>query len=299
MEALGLGLIEGTFNYYQAERNRKLQERQNKADREFQKYMYDLERQHALEDFTRGNEYNHPLQQMARLRQAGLNPNLVYGKGAETTAVQIRGSQPGGTPLVAPKNDFRLQGLGHLFNESLSTHQQIEQSQAQTDLLNKQASLAIKEGTLKDATTAKTLQDTATSQFELKKAQELKDLVVEKAKLDNLQTKAETQYRVDENERQKLSNTANVKKTLVEIETAKLQQAKTTQETEQIKQNLKLLQQDELVKQVEVELARVGVLKSDPLYYRLFMQSLAQKEREKIYKNHSPNLQHKKRFQQP
>ena len=42
------------------------------------------------------NAYNDPSQQMARLKAAGLNPNLVYGKGATTTA----GSP---TPYVKPQ----------------------------------------------------------------------------------------------------------------------------------------------------------------------------------------------------
>ena len=35
-----------------------------------------------LEQWNRANEYNLPVNQMARLKQAGLNPNLVYGSGA-------------------------------------------------------------------------------------------------------------------------------------------------------------------------------------------------------------------------
>lgn len=34
-----------------------------------------------VENWNRQNLYNHPQQQMDRLRQAGLNPNLVYGQG--------------------------------------------------------------------------------------------------------------------------------------------------------------------------------------------------------------------------
>lgn len=40
------------------------------------------------------NEYNHPVQQMARLREAGLNPNLVYGSGATTLAASTKSAQP-------------------------------------------------------------------------------------------------------------------------------------------------------------------------------------------------------------
>lgn len=47
-------------------------------------------RKHALEDWNRQNAYNHPTQQMQRLKEAGLNPNLVYGGGATTLAQPIK-----------------------------------------------------------------------------------------------------------------------------------------------------------------------------------------------------------------
>lgn len=39
-----------------------------------------------LEQWNRENEYNLPVNQMQRLQQAGLNPNLVYAKGADVKA---------------------------------------------------------------------------------------------------------------------------------------------------------------------------------------------------------------------
>ena len=39
-----------------------------------------------IEMWNMNNAYNDPSAQMERLRQAGLNPNLVYGNGATTTA---------------------------------------------------------------------------------------------------------------------------------------------------------------------------------------------------------------------
>lgn len=36
-----------------------------------------------VDQWNRENEYNHPVQQMARLEEAGLNPNLVYGEGTQ------------------------------------------------------------------------------------------------------------------------------------------------------------------------------------------------------------------------
>lgn len=47
------------------------------------------------------NEYNKPINQMARLREAGLNPNLVYGDGGATMA-SASGSVNVGASEVTP-----------------------------------------------------------------------------------------------------------------------------------------------------------------------------------------------------
>lgn len=44
--------------------------------------MYELQRKNNLEFWNMQNAYNHPKMQMARLREAGLNPLLVYGHGS-------------------------------------------------------------------------------------------------------------------------------------------------------------------------------------------------------------------------
>lgn len=59
-------------------------------------------RKYYLRDRDYNNWYNSPEQQMARLKDAGLNPNLVYGSGnAITTA-----SQPAKMDQPAPKPEF-------------------------------------------------------------------------------------------------------------------------------------------------------------------------------------------------
>ena len=57
--------------------------------REQDRRLYDLEQWH------RQNRYNHPLQQMARLKNAGLNPNLIYGS-SPGSAVGNAGAIPAG-----------------------------------------------------------------------------------------------------------------------------------------------------------------------------------------------------------
>ena len=60
------------------------------------------------------NEYNTPINQMKRLKEAGLNPNLMYGKGTvgnSTTLPQYNALPPQGMGEVFGKSIAGLQGL--------------------------------------------------------------------------------------------------------------------------------------------------------------------------------------------
>lgn len=62
---------------------------QGKKQREHQRRMAEYAYSKDLEQWNRANLYNHPSQQMQRLRDAGLNPAMIYGSGgAKTTAMQ-------------------------------------------------------------------------------------------------------------------------------------------------------------------------------------------------------------------
>ncbi|AXL14915.1 hypothetical protein [Microviridae sp.] len=68
--------------YAQAVSGRKAQRRAHRYNLEMANFQYGKD----LESWNRANAYNDPTQQMARLKRAGLNPNLVYGNGATTQA---------------------------------------------------------------------------------------------------------------------------------------------------------------------------------------------------------------------
>ena len=73
--------ISGIFNSSQAVKTSK-----RNTDRTIQANwdLANLKYQKDLEQWYRENEYNAPDEQMRRLRNAGLNPNLVYGTGTVT-----------------------------------------------------------------------------------------------------------------------------------------------------------------------------------------------------------------------
>jgi len=93
----------------------------NRKTRQWNERMYARQREDALADWARTNEYNAPLQQMARLKQAGLNPNLVYDKGADNTSAMVRGTEAKSWDPKAPAFD-----LGQIANQYLGTQQRTQ-----------------------------------------------------------------------------------------------------------------------------------------------------------------------------
>lgn len=92
-----------------------------------------------LEQWERENLYNSPMQQMQRLEQAGLNPNLMYGQGNPGSASSLKSEMPSS---VAPARvNSSLQFLGNSLAPAISMYQDLQNRQAQLTVQQKQAAL--------------------------------------------------------------------------------------------------------------------------------------------------------------
>lgn len=91
--------------------------------------------------WERNNQYNAPSAQMARLKMAGLNPNLVYGNGS------VVGNSSGSIPKFNPPNiEYNYQApniLGTLgsYLDLKAKQAQIDNTQAQTNAVNLQTAI--------------------------------------------------------------------------------------------------------------------------------------------------------------
>lgn len=134
------------------------------------------EKQHrwAIEDWNRNTYYNSPAEQMARLKAAGLNPNLAYGSVNNVSAPITHTNVP--VPkLDAPHvNPVQLDVAGDLakYSNVRVNNQNIENMKAQKELLETEAQKNRIE-------TANKGIEGSRSQLELDKARELKDTVIE------------------------------------------------------------------------------------------------------------------------
>ena len=79
----GLGLASNAIQYNQ---QKKLMDKQFQYQKDMWNYTFDKQ-----------NQYNLPSEQMARMKQAGLNPNLAYGQVQPAGSSGTTGSQPNAT----------------------------------------------------------------------------------------------------------------------------------------------------------------------------------------------------------
>lgn len=123
-----LSFIQGGQERRQAVEN---QERTIRANKEMAEYQYSKD----LEMWNRGNEYNTPAAQMLRLKQGGLNPNLVYGHGATgNMATQL-------PKYSAPTVEYKTP-VGVDLPGLLSAYQDMQVKQAQIRSYNANAGIA-------------------------------------------------------------------------------------------------------------------------------------------------------------
>lgn len=250
---------------------------------------YERQRRDNLADFEMANKYNSPQEQMNRLRQAGLNPHLVYGKGADMAAAQMRGAN-----IDSPDTPKNMAPLKELAEIKASAAQRV-QSQAQTDNIiadtkNKeiQAGLYQAQKNQTDVQTANIAQNTATSEFQLQQSKELKDSVIQKAKLENDALEIKNVVTLSENERAQLKSASDIEQAVQNIAESKqrvinmqLQNAMLPLQRQKLEQEIKNMQTilskenlDVEIKKIELELRKKGISPNDPYYFRTVWSAL-------------------------
>lgn len=197
------------------------QGKQDHKARKWQEHMYQVTRQDSLTDWHMQNAYNSPAAQMQRLKEAGLNPNLVYGNGADATAGQAPRSADSGH-WSPSQRDFSFIGSGA--SSGLSAYFDSQIKQAQIDNLATQKTVMEQDALLKAAQTVGTLAgagltDVSRKQksFDLQLAEELKQTTVDAARLGVTKQQADIQYTLDENERKAVQNTTSIAEAMERI----------------------------------------------------------------------------------
>lgn len=249
----------------------------NKKTREWNEKMYGIQRQDALADWQRTNEYNSPQASMERLKAAGLNPNLVYdnGAGAAGSSAPIRSSSPGSWNPRPGKINTDQAVAGYFSQYDL------KMKQAQIDLVAAQKKATDQDALLKASQTIQTAKEsdrldmaTRSGEFDLGMKQSLasNSLQMAQALLDK--THAEILTMLSANERAIALNGVTVAKTAEEILNLRAERANTQEERNAILQRIDLLKKDNQVRDLDVKLAENGITAHDPAWMRALMNVL-------------------------
>lgn len=241
----------------------------NRKTQRYNREMYDLQRKDALADWTMQNEYNSPMSQMARLREAGLNPNLVYGKGADNTSGAVRSSQAPAWNPKAPEVDINP-------GASLMLFYDLQMKQAQIDNLKVQNTVQLQEAMLKKAMTSNVEQNTANTEFDLGLKGDLRSYSMESKIQELRKLKQGIDIDLQANERAAAMNSANLLTAAENVLNLRAQRANTEAERNRIMQSVDNLRKDGVLKELDIDLKRNGIQPSDNIFLRILGRILSQ-----------------------
>lgn len=136
-----LAMADKNLQVNQALQNQAFEQNQTLAQQDYQR---------NLEMWNYENEYNSPVNQMARLRAAGLNPNLVYG-GGNVSGLTTSGA-PQMSSATAQAAEYQAPMMGRpetpkerTFNrimDAMSRYQQVENQQLTNEYTRRKIELA-------------------------------------------------------------------------------------------------------------------------------------------------------------
>ncbi|UIB81349.1 DNA pilot protein [Flyfo microvirus Tbat1_59] len=272
----GAGLVQGVIGAFTGgakdRRNRKFTAEQNQLNRDF-----------TLDMWNKEKEYNDPSAQMARYKQAGLNPHLIYGQSNTTSAP----SAPQQT-THQDQHDY-----GEDVMRATQTYAQQQSLASQLKYQDNQNKVLEADRILKTAQTAATLSGAAKTEFETKLANAMFEDTVKQAGLKTISMSLGNSLTGEDinNRRadtaQKVQNTSNLvelnTKIKQEVENLKSSKKLTDRQVDGISQTIaesvqriknmeiqgKGYQIDNAIKNLNYELYKRGQNPSDPVYQRL------------------------------
>lgn len=254
----------------------------NRAQMAYNQEQYDRQRKDALADWTMQNEYNSPKAQMARYKDAGLNPNLIYGQ--MTNSPAIRSSEMSNARL-APANPTGA------IAEGLQRYQETALQRAQVDNLKKQNDVLTQDILLKTADILGKGYANKKMAIELEKQPEILQTQLDAMKANLRKTLMDTVTANDSNMRAWAMHEGNLKSQAKSIEgiiqniaNQKVLQAKTKAERQEVLQRVDNLKRSGMIQKLDIELKKKGIQPHDAPWLRIPSLILSSEPASKVYK---------------
>lgn len=144
---LGSGLVSTGLNAIGSIFSNNAQKKENERNREFAEYMYDKQYDNNIKMWNMQNKYNLPKNQIERMKQAGLNPDLIYSGAGISPSPNLQAAVAGSASTGS------LPGYGgsaEAFNQARLVDSQVRLSEAQAKNLEEDSALKASQRTGND-----------------------------------------------------------------------------------------------------------------------------------------------------
>nr|QJI53654.1 MAG: DNA pilot protein [Cressdnaviricota sp.] len=240
--------------------NMVVQGKLNRKNRKWQDQRYAQQRAHNLADWNMNNEYNSPAAQMRRFKEAGLNPNLIYGKMDNTSSQSVQTAKYEPLPDKAPQVDTsQIQNAGMMYAQARNMA-------ATNKNLEKQNQVLDAEIKAKEAQTLATLAGVDMTKFDLKFKQDLYQTnadmarsTLEKIRADIAQTAANTKFTIDQNERAAALQKPTLEQAIQQVLNMKAGKALTDAQKKKVDQEVKNLVENHSILAEQAKLWKQGI----------------------------------------
>lgn len=225
----------------------------NIGSRAFSREMYAQQHEDSIEFWKMQNEYNTPWNQMQRLKQAGLNPAMIYGSGGSTGGMASAPKVP--TPMSA---QFTPPQLGNV----LTNIYDLEVKERQSDMLAAQQ-------TTEYTKALQNLANTDDRKFDTYMKKQLEQVSMQAAEASVANTQANTKYTLDNNDRQAAMHSYGLIDAAQKILQNKANLVNTREQKRAIVESVRNMKLDGRLKKLDIEFRQMGIGPNDSLLQRM------------------------------
>lgn len=136
--ALGGGLVSTGLSAIGSIFSNNSQKKENQRNREFAEYMYDKSYDNNIKMWNLQNNYNLPKNMIARMKQAGLNPDMMYSGSGISPSPNLQAAVSG-SPSSGSLPGYG--GLAEAFNNARLIDSQIQLNEANAKKSNSETNL--------------------------------------------------------------------------------------------------------------------------------------------------------------